>query len=111
MTEPRLKSKLWVQAALRQSEVAGRSGAVLRRGDADAGGILAVLRGRDGMVVLTQTRTLDGTQAWQRGTGDTPVEQAAVDAYVERQLRYDPDLWIVEFDAPDLLPPFAGKVV
>jgi hypothetical protein len=26
-------------------------------------------------------------------------------------LKFDPDLWVIEFDAPDLLPPFEGKIV
>ena len=44
MTEPRVKVGLWVSAALRMADRAGRPGAVLRKGDADAGGVLAVLR-------------------------------------------------------------------
>ena len=108
MDEPRLKAKLAVQAMLRQADVAGHSGAVLRSGDAEAGAILAVLRGRAGLVVLSQARGGDGTLGWVRGTGAEPVDQAAADAYVARQLKYDTDLWIVEFDAPELVAPFAG---
>ena len=39
------------------------------------------------------------------------VDQAAVDAYVERQMRFDPDVWVLEFDAPDFVPPFEVKLV
>ena len=73
---------------------------VLRKGDPDAGGILLVLRGREGMAVLSQVRVAEGAAAWIRGTGATPVDQEAADAYVVRQLRFDPDLWVVEFDFP-----------
>jgi hypothetical protein len=89
----------------------GRPGVVLRKGDTDSGGVLAVLRGRDGLVVLTQVRNADGALAWMRGTGAAPVDQAAVDAYVARQSRFDPDIWVLEFEAPDLLPPFEAKLV
>ena len=109
--EARVKSGIWVSMALRLADIAGRSGAVLRRGDADSGGVLCVLRGREGFVVLSQVRDAEGRAAWMRGTGPAPVDQAAADAYVERQVRYDPDLWVVEFDAPDLVPPFEGRLI
>jgi hypothetical protein len=84
---------------------------VLRKGDPDSGGILCVLRGREGLVVLSQVRDAEGRPAWMRGTGPAPVEQDQADAYVERQVRRDPDLWVVEFDAPDLRPPFEGRLI
>ncbi len=111
MSEARVKAGLWVSAALRLAFQDGRGGAVLRRGDADAGGILVVLRGHEGLCVLSQVSSGDGERAWLRATGPAPVQDAVADAYVERQLGRDPDLWVVEFDAPDYLPPFAGKVL
>lgn len=109
--EPRVKAGLWVKMALRLADVEGRPCAVLRRGDPDAGGVLAVLRGRDGLQVLSQMRTAEGTLAWMRATGPEPVNQEAADAYVARQVKFDPDLWVVEFDAPDLRPPFEATIV
>ena len=109
--EPRVKTALWVGAAIRLSDGAGRPAAVLRRGDPDSGGILCVLRARDGLFVLAQARDAAGREAWVRGTGGTAVAQDAADAYVERQVRRDPDLWVVEFEAPDGLPPFEARLV
>ena len=111
MAEPRVKAKLWVQMALRLGDTAGRPGAVLRSGDPDAGGILVVLRGREGLVVLSQIRAGEGDPAWMRATGAVPVDQGQADAYLARQTRRDPDLWIIEFDSPDLRPPFEGRLV
>jgi hypothetical protein len=111
MSEPRLKAGLWVSMALRMGDRSGRPGMVLRKGDADAGGVLVVLHGREGMSVLTQTRGASGEVAWLRGTGTEAVDQTAADAYVARQLKFDPDLWVLEFEAPDLLPPFDAKIV
>ena len=37
MAEPRLKAGLWVKMALRMADLDGRSGVVLRRGDARLG--------------------------------------------------------------------------
>jgi hypothetical protein len=61
--------------------------------------------------VLTQMRTNDGERGWMRGTGPAPVDQEKADAYVARQVKYDSDLWVLEFESPDLLPPFEGKIV
>lgn len=110
--EARVKAQIWVQAALRLGDKDGRPGMVLRRGDADAGGILVVLRDRENrLVVLSQTRSDGGELAWLRGTGPEPVDQAKADAYVDRQVKFDPDLWVIEFESPDFLPPFEGKIL
>lgn len=111
MADARIKAGIWVQAALRMGNAAGRYGVVLRRGDADAGGVLVVLRGREGIVVLGQVTTEGGEPAWMRATGATPVDQEAADAYVGRRVQRDPDLWVLEFESPDLLPPFEAKLV
>jgi hypothetical protein len=111
MSEPRIKAGIWVSAALRLGGVEGKPGMVIRKGDPDAGGVLVVLRGRTGNIVLTQFRDVQGELAWMRGTGPAPVSEEATDAFVRRQVSYDSDLWILEFDAADYLPPFAGKIV
>lgn len=111
MSEARVKAKLWVQMALRMGDIDGRPGVVLRRGDADAGGVLVVLRGREGLSVLSQVRAAGADVAWMRATGGAAVDQVAADAYVARQVGRDPDLWVLEFESPDLLPPFDGKII
>ncbi len=111
MSDPRIKAGLWVQAALRLGQADGRYGVVIRKGDADAGGVLVVLRGHSGVTVLTQIRDASGELAWLRGTGDIPVEDPVADAYIAKQVKYDSDLWVIEFDAPDYLPPFEGKII
>jgi len=102
---------MWVQAVLRMGQADGRYGVVIRKGDADAGGVLVVLRGHAGLTVLTQIRDASGEPAWLRGTGETPVEEPIADAYIAKQLKYDSDLWVLEFDAPDDLPPFEAKII
>ncbi len=111
MSEPRIKAGVWVAVALRLGGLEGKPGVVVRRGDADAGGVLTVLRGREGSIVLTQIRGSGGDLSWLRGTGAAPVEETVADAYVKRQLSYDPDLWVLEFEAADYLPPFEAKIV
>ena len=70
-----------------------------------------MLRGREGLAVLSQLRSADGDLAWMRATGAAPVDQETADAYVARQVKFDPDLWVIEFEAFDLLPPFEAKLI
>ncbi len=111
MSEARVKAGIWVQAALRLGQADGRYGVVIRKGDADAGGVLVALRGAAGVVVLNQIRQAGGELAWLRGTGAEPVNESVADAYIGRQVHYDPDLWVIEFRAPDYLPPFEAKII
>jgi len=73
--------------------------------------VLVLLRGRTGMIVLTQAGTARGGAAWGRGAGAERVGQPEAAAYIARQLKYDPDLWVLEFEAPDLRPPFEATVL
>jgi hypothetical protein len=111
MSQPRVKAGLWVSMALRMGDRDNRPGMVLRKGDPDAGGIIVVLRGREGLSVLSQVRDAEGDLAWMRATGAAPVDQEVVDAYISRQVRIDPDLWVIEFEAHDLLPPFEARIL
>ena len=102
--DAKVKAHIWVGMAIRLSDMAGRPAAVLRKGDADS-------RGRGGCAVLAQARDGEGRPAWLRGTGPAPVPEAEAEAYVARQVKRDPDLWVLEFEAPDLLPPFEARFV
>ena len=84
---------------------------VIRKGDPDAGGVLVLLRGKGGLVVLSQMRMADGAPAWMRATGTVPVGEDVADTYVARQRQRDPDLWVVEFDSPDFEPPFDARIL
>jgi hypothetical protein len=104
--EARLKTFIQVQALVRRCDLASIAVAVTARGDRDAGAILVKLDGREaGTAVLAQTRRADGTLAWLRATGATPVDNTEADAYIARQRKYDPDLWVVEIEtaAPETI--------
>jgi hypothetical protein len=99
--EPRLKSGIWVKALIRRCDLAAIGVAVTARGDPDAGAILLKFNGYDaGCIVLAQARGEGGEALWMRATGPDAVGEADADAYIARQRRRDPDLWVVEIERP-----------
>jgi hypothetical protein len=112
MSEPRLKAKLWVHAAIRQCGVLGIPAMVVASGDADAGAVLVKLnRGAAGCEVFTQVRDGEGRAAWLRATGAEPVEEAKADAYIGRQRGYDSDLWVLEVEDREGRLPFLDRIL
>lgn len=110
--EPRLKTRLIVQAALRMGTIHAIPITIARHGDDDAGTILIKLNRRDlGVTVLAQTRTPAGELAWLRATGETTVTEATADAYIARQVHRDPDLWVVEVEDREGRPVFKGRLL
>ena len=93
-----LPTDVWAGALIRRAELAGAFAMVLRKGDARAGTVLVkVIDRRDRSARLyAEAFRGDGERVWME-----PVkadDEAALDAYVERQVGRDPDLWLVEID-------------
>ena len=110
--EPRLKSKMWIQALIRRCDLAAIATAVTARGDDDAGAILLKFNGRDGgCSVLTQVRRQDGELVWMPATGSAPVCEAEADSYIERQRRRDPDLWVIEVESGSAATVLDGHII
>jgi GMP synthase (glutamine-hydrolysing) len=85
---------------------------VARKGDEDAGAVLIKQNLMNGtFTVLSQIRTGDGTHAWLKGTGADPVNEAAADAYIARQVGCDWDLWVIEIEDREGRLPFNATVV
>ena len=107
MIEPRAASGLLVSALIRQIEAEGGSAMVIAKGDATAGAMLLLLadRGVPGAIVERVWR-FDGGHGLERVGPADPREPGAVNDYVARRRRSDPDLWVVEIDHRD-----AGRIV
>ena len=95
---PRLKAGIYVKALIRRAEVAGASAYVVRRGAEEAGALFLKLARLDGTcTVLNQARRGEGELVWMKPLGETSDDGAAA-KYFEKQVRFDPDLWIVEIE-------------
>jgi len=92
VTEARLKTGLWARALMRLVQSQGHGAMMLKRGDEDAGALLIVLTDKENRLAVLRVAGLG--QGWERHCMSDPL---ALDAYLERQKRYDPDLWVLEF--------------
>ena len=96
--EPRLKSEFRVTAHLRRAQGEGAFATIARRGDADAGAIAVKLYlGERTARLYIQSRDLDGAAIW-REPFEAIVEEAKIDAWLEKEADIDPDLWVVEIE-------------
>lgn len=109
--EERLPTELWVMAHLRAANVQGVTMTVVHRGDPSRGTVLLKINRLDrSFRVLSQVRQ-DNRLAWLRATGPDPVEEPVADGYIERQLRFDSDLWVIEVEDRLDRPWFEGKII
>ena len=107
-----LSTGLWVSAQVRICDRNFIPATIVRRGDPDAGTVLLKLnRFEAGVTVYTQASTMSDEPAWSRGTGAQPVTEPEADAYIARQVQYDPDVWVLEIEDRKGQYKMDGKVV
>jgi hypothetical protein len=95
---PRLKAGIFVRALIRRAEVAGAQAFVVRKGSEEAGAVFLKIARLDGTsMVLSQARRGDGELVWVKPLGDA-TDDAKASAYFGKQMKFDPDLWIVEIE-------------
>lgn len=93
-----LHTDLWVSALIRRAELGGGFPIVARKGDARAGAVLVkVINRSDGTARLYAEATrLDGDQIWMQPAKSD--QEPDLDRYIERAVRVDPDIWVVEIE-------------
>jgi hypothetical protein len=110
MTDDRLPTEVWVMAQIRSGHSQGIPAYVLRRGERMGGTILLKLNLLGaGFRILTQVRGLDGALGWMSALGAEPRPETEADAYVEKAVRRDPDLWVIEVEHREGKHPFEGR--
>ena len=99
----RIATEIRVMALLRRCSAGGSAGFVVHRGDAERGALLLKVATLDGRAFLfgPAPASFDDTN------GERPLApqldpagtiEREVDAYIARQLEFDPDLWVVEIE-------------
>lgn len=99
----RIATEMVVRALLRRCGAGGAPAFIMRRGDAERGALFVKVAMLDGRAKLFGPAPA-GLSA---GSDDRPLSahlapegtsEADVDAYLARQVEYDPDLWLVEIE-------------
>jgi hypothetical protein len=98
----RLKTSIWVAAYLRRCQSEGVFGAVRRRGAEEAGAVFVKVATMDGSAMLyvpaPQTVYDEGRPVERLFTAVSPdpMPERSVEERLTREVRFDPDAWIVE---------------
>ena len=107
MLQPRLKSKLLIQACIRLCSERGLPATVIKTGDPDAGMIFVKVNAQGlGCMVLSQAYDVQEELYWTKATGENPVEEQEADQLINRQIGYDQDVWVLEIEDKLLRNPF-----
>lgn len=95
----RTSSLLLIQALIRRTHAEGGFAAVLHKGDAVAGAIVVQTFGAEQQIQLFE-RVPDFSKGYQLLPVATQSwgKSDEITQYLERRLRSDPDLWIIELD-------------
>ena len=112
MERDRLKSGIWIQAQIRLCAIANLATYVVKKGDTDAGAIFLRINTLDGTsCIYSQTRDMSGEIAWSQAGGGEPMDDMVAHEYLEKQQKYDPDLWILEIEDPKGKYQFDGEIL
>jgi len=98
----RVTAEIWVSALVRRVFSAGGFAAVVQRGSPEAGAIYLTTRNRLGEVQLyapAPQTSYDTSKPQERlFTRIEGLDNEQVDAKLEKEKRFDPDIWIVELE-------------
>jgi hypothetical protein len=91
-----IPSHLWVSALLRRATLAGAFAVIVHRGDEDRGDVLVkVTPGRGRAQLYGPAFNPDGLSEFELLM---PDNEADVDALIEKRLKADRDLWVIEIE-------------
>jgi hypothetical protein len=101
----RLKSGIWVAAYIRRCQVEGAQALLRRRGAEEAGAVFIKVSKLDGTAEVygpapqsTFDEARPADRAFILSLKARSSTEADAEAYLARQIKFDPDIWIVEVE-------------
>ncbi|MBR0694695.1 DUF1491 family protein [Bradyrhizobium lablabi] len=98
----RLKSSIWVAAYLRRCQTEGVFGAVRKKGAEEAGAVFVKVALMDGNAMLytpAPQTFYDDSRPFERlfvPIAPAPLSEQSIEERLAKEVRFDPDSWIVE---------------
>src|SRR6185436_5672077 len=99
----RLKSGIWVAAYIRRCQIEGAQAMLRRRGADEAGAVFIKVAKLDGTAEVygpapqsTFDEARPADRAFIRSLKAEAPSEADAEAYLSKQVKFDPDVWIVE---------------
>ena len=93
----RLTTEIWVAAYLTRLRLATIPAFILQKGDHTAGAVLVKLNTLDGKATCYQ-RSFDLMSGARKWVVLSEGDEAQVDASIDNQKSFDPDLWVIEIE-------------
>ena len=103
-----LKSLLKIKSAIRASYAKNKVATVIHSGDDDNGSILLKIRRKDSKSCLMgKSLSNDGSYTWSllSECKNEWQEEDTVNEKINKELRIDPDLWVLELESENLWNP------
>ncbi len=93
-----IASDVWVSALIRRAELSGAFATVVRKGDARAGSVIVKAWDTSERKARLYTEAFgpDGERLWIQPVASD--QESELDAFIQKQVGYDPDLWVVEIE-------------
>jgi hypothetical protein len=101
----RLKSGIWVAAYIRRCQIEGAQAVLRRRGADEAGAVFIKVSKLDGTAEVygpapqsTFDEARPADRAFIRTLKAEAPSEADAEGYLAKQIKFDPDIWIVEVE-------------
>ena len=104
----RLPTALYVDAQLKNLEQEAKYYHFIQKGNHSSGLIVLKINNLSGKVklILQERDFMTNKMQWVSGLEEDIVEEQEADAYIQRAVSRDPDLWIIEIEDREMQNPF-----
>lgn len=104
----RLPTALYVDAQLRNLTQQAKFFHFIQKGNHSSGIVMLKLNSLQGKVklIIQERDFMTDEMTWASALEQETVDEPDADAYIQRAIDRDPDLWVIEIEDPEMQNPF-----